>query len=182
MNEGTVAELPLKASTIADLKALCLALLDNLNDKSTALTHQKKTNRLLGAKIATLEQKISRLSGNKENTLSPSQFLLNGYTSSRVDEEVRVIKDENGTNIPESSESNKSQISSEFETQSLSDISSELRHLNYIKIINDEDDLVEDEEEIDDNELKLEAQLTELPPDIQKLVDEAMKNDDNNGT
>lgn len=178
LNEGTVAELPLKAATIADLRALCLALLDNLNDKSTALGHQKKTNRLLAAKIATLEQKISRLSGNTNTSLSPSQFLLSGYTSSKVDEEFRVIKEENGLNAGESSESNKSQISSEYETQSLSDISTEFRHFNYIKIIN-EDEVVEDDEEIDENEIKIEEQLAVLPPDIQKLVDEAMKNSDN---
>lgn len=168
----------MKAATIADLRALCLALLDNLNDKSTALGHQKKTNRLLAAKIATLEQKISRLSGNTNTSLSPSQFLLSGYTSSKVDEEFRVIKEENGLNAGESSESNKSQISSEYETQSLSDISTEFRHFNYIKIIN-EDEVVEDDEEIDENEIKIEEQLAVLPPDIQKLVDEAMKNSDN---
>lgn len=179
MNEGTVAEFPCKAATIADLRALCLGLLDNLNDKSTALSHQKKTNRLLAAKIATLEQKISKLSGNANTAgLSASQFLLSGYTSSKVDEEFRVIKEENGVNVGESSESNRSQISSEYETQSLSDISTEFRHLNYIKIIN-EDEVVGDEEEIDEKEIKLEAQLAVLPPDIQKLVDEAMKNSDN---
>lgn len=39
------SELPSKAETIADLKSLCLALLDNLNDKNLALSHQKKTNK-----------------------------------------------------------------------------------------------------------------------------------------
>ena len=89
-----------------------------------------------------------------------------------------MIKAENGLNAGESSESNKSQISSEYETQSISDISTDFRHFNYIKIIN-EDEVVEDEEEINENEIKIEEQLTVLPPDIQKLVDEAMKNSDN---
>lgn len=155
------------------MKALCLALLDNLNDKSTALRHQKKTNRLLAAKIATLEQKIAKVSGSSAG-LSPSQFLLNGYTSSKVDEELRVIKEENGATFGESSESNKSLFSSEVETQSLSDISTEFRNFNYIKIINDDE--VDEIEQPDNDELEPKEQLTALPPDIQKLVDEAMKN------
>ena len=47
MEKGTSSELPVKETTIADLKSLCLALLDNLNDKNIALTHQKKTNKYL---------------------------------------------------------------------------------------------------------------------------------------
>lgn len=39
------ADLPTKTETIADLKSLCLALLDNLNDKNVALSHQKRTNK-----------------------------------------------------------------------------------------------------------------------------------------
>ncbi|KRG01053.1 coiled-coil domain-containing protein 149 isoform X2 [Drosophila mojavensis] len=39
-------DLPGKTETIHDLKSLCLALLDNLNDKNLALTHQKRTNNL----------------------------------------------------------------------------------------------------------------------------------------
>lgn len=169
-----MAELPLKAATISDLKALCLALLDNLNDKSTALRHQKKTNRLLAAKIATLEQKMAKISGSNAG-LSSSQFLLNGYTSSKVDEELRVIKEENGANFGESSESNKSLMSSEIETQSLSDISTEFRHFNYIKIINDDEVDEIDPPEENDEELQPKEKLADLPPEIQKLVDEAMK-------
>lgn len=74
-------------------------------------------------------------------------------------------------------------MSSEFDTQS--DMSSELRALNYIGIINDDDD--------DDRELNCcdhnsmdnwnsnggDEPLSALPPDIQKLVDEAMKSSDN---
>lgn len=185
LNDGTVSELPVKAATISDLKALCLALLDNLNDKTVALGHQKKTNRLLAAKIALIEQKMSKISGTtkSQSLLSPSQFLLSGYTSSKVDEDLRLIKEEvlhkNGI-FGESSESNKSLMSSEFETQSTSDVSTEFKHLSYIKILNEE----EIDDEIDDHEddLKLEEQsedLQALPPDIQKLVDEAMKNSEN---
>lgn len=38
-------DLPGKTETLHDLKSLCLALLDNLNDKNLALTHQKRTNK-----------------------------------------------------------------------------------------------------------------------------------------
>jgi hypothetical protein len=125
---------------------------------------------------------MAKLSGDTQSLLSPAQFLLNGYTSARVDEDLRLIREEvlhvkNG----ESSESNKSAMSSELETQSTSDISTEFRHLNYIKILNDDE--LNEEEGIEDceSQLKLEEQSTELadlPPEIQKLVDEAMKSDE----
>lgn len=157
-----------------------------MNDKATALGHQKKTNRLLAAKIAGLEQKISVLSGEAkaDSLLSPSQFLLNGYTSAKVDEELRLTRAENLQKVAtgilgESSESNKSLMSSEFETQSTSDVSNDFRHLNYIKILND-DEINEDiEAEIEDTQKEIEessTELADLPPDIQKLVDEAMRN------
>lgn len=38
-------DLPGKTESVHDLKSLCLALLDNLNDKNLALTHQKRTNK-----------------------------------------------------------------------------------------------------------------------------------------
>jgi hypothetical protein len=127
---------------------------------------------LLAAKIATLEQKIAKVSGSNAG-LSPSQFLLNGYTSSKVDEELRVIKEENGATIGESSESNKSMMSSEVETQSLSDVSTEFRHFNYIKIINDDE--VDEIEPPEEEEEQPKEKLADLPPEIQKMVDEAMK-------
>ena len=171
----------MKAASIEDLKALCLALLDNVNDKSVALSHQKQTNRLLAAKIGILEQKIKNISGDSSNSslLTPSQLLLDNYTSAKVDEDLRLPSMRSIQN-GEFSESNRSQISSEFETQSTSDISSELKQLNYIKIVNDEfEDIEDDFESImkkwEPTEKELDDQITELPPDIQKLVDEAMK-------
>uniref|UniRef100_A0A182K548 Uncharacterized protein n=1 Tax=Anopheles christyi TaxID=43041 RepID=A0A182K548_9DIPT len=90
LENGTVDELPLKAATITDLKSLCLALLDNVNDKSLALSHQKKTNKLLATKIAELERHIKTLAGSDDRatmaSLSPSQYLLNGYSSATVDQ------------------------------------------------------------------------------------------------
>lgn len=45
LEEGTSAELPVTAATIADMKSLCSGLLEALNDKSLALSHQRKANR-----------------------------------------------------------------------------------------------------------------------------------------
>uniref|UniRef100_A0A182N567 Coiled-coil domain-containing protein 149 n=1 Tax=Anopheles dirus TaxID=7168 RepID=A0A182N567_9DIPT len=91
LENGTVDELPLRAATISDLKSLCLALLDNVNDKSLALAHQKKTNKLLATKIAELERHVKTLAGCDDRatmaSLSPSQYLLNGYSSATVDQD-----------------------------------------------------------------------------------------------
>lgn len=183
LNDDVNSEL--KAATTSDLKALCLALLDNLNDKSLALIHQKQTNRLLAAKIGTLEQKVKSLSGDSSQSslFTPSQMLLDNYSSAKVDEDLRLskhLKDALAAGNGESSD--KSMMSSEFETQSTSDLSYELKHLNYIKIINDDDeeDLNYHQEHFvsngNANELELGEELAALPPDIQKLVDDAMKN------
>ncbi|XP_055377643.1 coiled-coil domain-containing protein 149 [Condylostylus longicornis] len=87
------SDLPSRAETIADLKRLCLALLDNLNDKTLALTHQKKTNKILASKISELEQRIQLIlhNGQKDENaptnFSPSQILLNEYSFSNIDTE-----------------------------------------------------------------------------------------------
>lgn len=75
-------------------------------------------------------------------------------------------------------------MSSELETQSTSDISSDLRQLSYIKIINDDDDVAlecgdEAVNGFESNGVESSEQLAALPPDIQKLVDEAMKSSEN---
>lgn len=181
----------LKAASISDLKALCLALLDNLNDKTVACSHQKQTNRLLAAKIGMLENKVRKLSGDasKSSLLTPSQLLLDNYASAKVDEDLRVLRSKKETPAKngESSDSSKSFISSEYETQSmsfLSDISSELKQLNYIKIINDDDDDLTGEsfnEILSTMESENGEELCALPPDIQKLVDEAMKSTEIDG-
>lgn len=178
MKDGVNPEL--KAASDQDLKALCLALLDNLNDRSLALSHQKQTNRLLAAKIGTLEQKIGNLSGDssRASLLTPSQLLLDNYASAKVDEDLRLsrFKKELSPKNGASSESSKSLVSSEFETQSMSDMSSELKQLNYIKIIYDDDELNDCEEDfLINNDFEPNGQLAEFPPDMQKLVDEAMK-------
>lgn len=171
----------MKGASSADVKALCLGLLDNLNDKSLAMSHQKQTNRLLAAKIGTLEQKIRKLSGDssRSSLLTPSQLLLDNYASAKVDEDSRnsslkkLLNAKNG----EHSESSKSLVSSEFETLSMSDLSSELKTLNYIKIIDDENDLnIFDETFLThNNSNEFDEQISALPPDIQKFVDDATK-------
>lgn len=184
LSEGSNPEM--KAASLSDLKALCLALLDNLNDKTVACSHQKQTNRLLAAKIGMLEQKLRKLSGDASQSvlLTPSQLLLDNYASAKVDEDLRVtrMKKEAPARNGESSDSSKSFMSSEHETQSMSDMSSELKQLNYIKIINDDDDLnAESFNEIfSTNESESEEELSALPPEIQKLVDEAMRSTDEN--
>lgn len=179
LSDGATPEM--KAASNADLKALCLGLLDNLNDKSLALSHQKQTNRLLAAKALTLEQKIRNLSGDssKSSLLTPSQLLLDNYASAKVDEDLRNSSLKKLLNVTngEHSESSKSFVSSEFETQSISDISSELKQLNYIKVIDDETDLnVYDETFMSNsNNYESDQQISALPPDIQKLVDDATR-------
>ncbi|XP_016979248.1 coiled-coil domain-containing protein 149 isoform X2 [Drosophila rhopaloa] len=90
-------DLPQKTESLSDLKSLCLALLDNLNDKNLALSHQKKTNKILAGKMTELEQRWQQLlSENEENTggqeededygYAPSQLLLNGYCAAMVDD------------------------------------------------------------------------------------------------
>lgn len=97
-------DLPTKTETIADLKSLCLALLDNLNDKNLALNHQKKTNKILASKIAELEQRIQVISGcelssSEGGCFSPSQILLNGYCPSSVD----TVEEPKSSNVTEDS-------------------------------------------------------------------------------
>lgn len=60
-------DLPQKTESLHDLKALCLALLDNLNDKNLALTHQKKTNKL---------ENISKIYTFNAHSPSPTEYWL----------------------------------------------------------------------------------------------------------
>lgn len=46
---------------MADLQALASALLDTVNDKNLALSHQRKTNKILGSRVYELEKKIKTL-------------------------------------------------------------------------------------------------------------------------
>ncbi|CAI9717772.1 Hypothetical predicted protein [Octopus vulgaris] len=46
---------------MADLRGLAVALLETINDKNLALSHQRKTNKILGNRIAELEKKLRTL-------------------------------------------------------------------------------------------------------------------------
>ncbi|WAR22289.1 CC149-like protein [Mya arenaria] len=46
---------------LTDLQALAGALLDSVNDKNLALSHQRKTNKILGNRVAELDKKIKTL-------------------------------------------------------------------------------------------------------------------------
>lgn len=81
LERGTSAQLPNTAATLSDMKSLCLALLEALGDKTLALAHQKKANRILASRIADLEG----------GAAFPSQLLLEGYASSEVDKDVAHI-------------------------------------------------------------------------------------------
>ncbi|XP_046670875.1 coiled-coil domain-containing protein 149 isoform X2 [Homalodisca vitripennis] len=59
LERGTSAQLPNTEATLADLKSLCLALLEALQDKTLALAHQKKANKILASRISDLEQRFS---------------------------------------------------------------------------------------------------------------------------
>ncbi|XP_078037963.1 coiled-coil domain-containing protein 149-like [Augochlora pura] len=69
------------AAAMADLRCLCVALLEALNDKTLALAHQKKANKILALRICELDSTVE----------SPSTKLLEGYTSANVD--ARCEKD-----------------------------------------------------------------------------------------
>ncbi|XP_012232002.1 coiled-coil domain-containing protein 149 [Linepithema humile] len=63
------------AAAVTDLRCLCTALLEALNDKTLALAHQKKANKILALRICELESAVQ----------SPTMKLLEGYTSANVD-------------------------------------------------------------------------------------------------
>ncbi|XP_034187563.1 coiled-coil domain-containing protein 149 isoform X1 [Osmia lignaria lignaria] len=59
------------ATAITDLRCLCKALIEALNDKTLALAHQKKANKILALRICELDSV----------TQSPTSTLLDGYKS-----------------------------------------------------------------------------------------------------
>ncbi|XP_018056234.1 PREDICTED: coiled-coil domain-containing protein 149 isoform X2 [Atta colombica] len=63
------------AAAVTDLRCLCTALLEALNDKTLALAHQKKANKILALRICELDSTVQ----------SPTTKLLEGYTSNNID-------------------------------------------------------------------------------------------------
>lgn len=76
LQQGTRIPPQKSAAAISDLRCLCSALMEALNDKTLALAHQKKANKILAARICELDSVIE----------SPTSKLLEGYTSANVDQ------------------------------------------------------------------------------------------------
>ncbi|KAL8620462.1 hypothetical protein ACOMHN_048395 [Nucella lapillus] len=57
-NNSTISPTP---QTMADLQSVCSALLESVNDKSMALSHQRKANKILGNRVSDLEKKLKTL-------------------------------------------------------------------------------------------------------------------------
>nr|CAD7572878.1 unnamed protein product [Timema californicum] len=95
LERGTSSQLPNTAATLAHMKSLCLGLLEALGDKSLALSHQKKTNKILAGRISELEQRLESAQGCRVGVF-PAQLLLEGYTGSEVDKDVTKMFEDTG--------------------------------------------------------------------------------------
>ncbi|CAG2054321.1 unnamed protein product [Timema podura] len=95
LERGTSSQLPNTAATLAHMKSLCLGLLEALGDKSLALSHQKKTNKILAGRISELEQRLESAQGCRVGVF-PAQLLLEGYTGSEVDKDVTKMLEDTG--------------------------------------------------------------------------------------
>ncbi|KAK9499149.1 hypothetical protein O3M35_003651 [Rhynocoris fuscipes] len=85
--DGAVWTSPYNAeATLSDLRSLSLALLDALQDKTVALTHQRRANKILADRVSNLESRLS-----KQKPIYPSNYLLSGYTSSQVDKDINIL-------------------------------------------------------------------------------------------
>ncbi|CAL1280872.1 unnamed protein product [Larinioides sclopetarius] len=68
-------DLTSKSSNVAEFRNLVITLLENLSDKSIALSHQKKTNKILGNRVSELEERIKSLEvSNVCHHADPSKF------------------------------------------------------------------------------------------------------------
>ncbi|KAJ9584550.1 hypothetical protein L9F63_021108 [Diploptera punctata] len=156
LERGTSAQLPNTAATLSDMKSLCLALLEALGDKTLALAHQKKANRILASRISDLE---SLLQGG---SAFPSQLLLEGYASSEVDKDMGNILS------AEQHDSSDSEASIHLETLSVQS-DTESCGSKHDKMNNISGSSVDSEDT--------------LPPQLQQLVQKALeeiKNDNSN--
>ncbi|XP_004932656.1 coiled-coil domain-containing protein 149 isoform X1 [Bombyx mori] len=69
-----------KHNSAAELKSVCLGLFEALNDKSTALQHQRKTNQILASRLTELEKTLEAwCNGQKCIPIFPSQMLLDEF-------------------------------------------------------------------------------------------------------
>ncbi|XP_014250960.1 coiled-coil domain-containing protein 149 isoform X2 [Cimex lectularius] len=86
---------------MGDLRSLSLALLESLQDKTLALLHLRKTNKILADRVNALETELS-----KRSSVFPSQILLEGHSNSQMDKNLNNIVKEykenmQATNKPE---------------------------------------------------------------------------------
>jgi len=94
LEKSSVWEMPSNEATMADLRSLCIALLEALQDKSLALTHQRKANKILANRVTDLEASVSK---SGPGLLCPSQILLEGYAGSQVDKDMEGVDIEEGS-------------------------------------------------------------------------------------
>ncbi|XP_077294274.1 coiled-coil domain-containing protein 149-B isoform X1 [Arctopsyche grandis] len=153
---GTTQELPVTAATITDLRALSFGLLDALNDKSLALSHQKKANKILATRISDLEKRLESGSDAKEGVaVFPSKILLESYSSSEVD---RFKFEQTFDDV--TADDMKEDFKNDFEIQNVQkDIESKEDILNKIE-----------------NAYLKEQDDNSLTPELQQLVQEALDN------
>ncbi|KAK3595845.1 hypothetical protein CHS0354_014667, partial [Potamilus streckersoni] len=106
------------AQAMSDLQALARSLLDTVKDKNLALSHQRKTNKILGNRVSDLEKKIktlevaglwsvpSHVSASLERlrtecdeakTLIPQQILESSDITQEVDGDVEVERTSDST-------------------------------------------------------------------------------------
>uniref|UniRef100_A0A1B6EDA0 Coiled-coil domain-containing protein 149 n=1 Tax=Clastoptera arizonana TaxID=38151 RepID=A0A1B6EDA0_9HEMI len=91
---------PNAEAALSDLKSLCHALLEALQDKSLAFTHQKRGNKILASRITELEKRLETTEGVCMPAFS-SQLLLQGYSSAHVDKDLeRIDLETEGNSLP----------------------------------------------------------------------------------
>ncbi|GMR54205.1 hypothetical protein PMAYCL1PPCAC_24400 [Pristionchus mayeri] len=66
----------------SDYRAITTILLDSCNDKQMALAHQRKTNKILGARLAEVESKLQKMESNRSPGRS-NPFLLSPLSPQR---------------------------------------------------------------------------------------------------
>ncbi|XP_027845675.1 coiled-coil domain-containing protein 149 [Aphis gossypii] len=96
LETGNLQALFSNSTTLADLRKLCQTLFEALQDKSIALNHQKKTNKVLAKRLEDLENKLKTIN-HGEAIMSPSLVLLNecSNTSDETDIETSSIDESN---------------------------------------------------------------------------------------
>ncbi|XP_060863997.1 coiled-coil domain-containing protein 149 isoform X1 [Metopolophium dirhodum] len=96
LETGNLQALFSNSTTLADLRKLCQTLFEALQDKTIALNHQKKTNKILAKRLEDLEKKMKTINQG-EAIMSPSLVLLNecSNTSDETDFETSSIDESN---------------------------------------------------------------------------------------